>query len=249
MGNYYGIVYSNEDNLAHYGVKGQTWGIRRYRNEDGSLTSEGRTHYGIGEARQPGSRQQMTGSAQKQAVHNYRVKKYGSASARTLEQKPKKLSKKEQQIRKTRAKRLLATAAVVGIGVASLYGLHRYNKTTENLIQTAKNQVHDTYKMGESMIKNQQERANHEYWRAHDMSAINSRSAAKKALHLNNSKQTRSFIKANKLASRKTSEIIEKRTGPLVEGYHRSKRTGRLKKISERKRRKMAEMLTRGVSY
>lgn len=29
------------DCLAHYGVKGQKWGIRRFQNEDGSLTAEG----------------------------------------------------------------------------------------------------------------------------------------------------------------------------------------------------------------
>lgn len=28
--------------LAHHGVKGQRWGIRRYQNPDGSLTSAGR---------------------------------------------------------------------------------------------------------------------------------------------------------------------------------------------------------------
>ena len=32
--------------LAHYGVKGMRWGIRRYQNEDGSLTSAGKKHYG-----------------------------------------------------------------------------------------------------------------------------------------------------------------------------------------------------------
>ena len=35
--------------LAHHGTKGQKWGVRKYQNEDGSLTSEGRRHYGIGE--------------------------------------------------------------------------------------------------------------------------------------------------------------------------------------------------------
>ena len=34
--------------LMHHGVKGQKWGIRRYRNEDGSLTEEGRKHYQYG---------------------------------------------------------------------------------------------------------------------------------------------------------------------------------------------------------
>lgn len=37
----------NDDYLIHYGVKGQRWGERRYRNEDGTLTAEGREHYGL----------------------------------------------------------------------------------------------------------------------------------------------------------------------------------------------------------
>ena len=31
--------------LAHYGVSGQKWGIRRYQNSDGTLTEEGRSRY------------------------------------------------------------------------------------------------------------------------------------------------------------------------------------------------------------
>ena len=30
--------------LTHHGVKGQRWGVRRYQNKDGSLTSLGRSH-------------------------------------------------------------------------------------------------------------------------------------------------------------------------------------------------------------
>lgn len=34
------------DYLAHYGIKGMHWGVRRYQNPDGSLTAEGKKRYG-----------------------------------------------------------------------------------------------------------------------------------------------------------------------------------------------------------
>lgn len=36
-------MYTNE--LYHYGKKGMKWGVRRYQNEDGSLTDVGRKRY------------------------------------------------------------------------------------------------------------------------------------------------------------------------------------------------------------
>ena len=37
------------DYLYHHGILGQRWGIRRFRNKDGSLTSAGKKRYGIKE--------------------------------------------------------------------------------------------------------------------------------------------------------------------------------------------------------
>lgn len=34
--------------IAHHGIKGQKWGIRRYQNEDGTLTDVGKRRYGYG---------------------------------------------------------------------------------------------------------------------------------------------------------------------------------------------------------
>lgn len=35
----------NQNELYHYGVPGMRWGVRRYQNSDGSLTSEGQKRY------------------------------------------------------------------------------------------------------------------------------------------------------------------------------------------------------------
>ena len=40
------MTYEENQYLIHYGVKGQKKGQRRYQNEDGSLTEEGKRHYG-----------------------------------------------------------------------------------------------------------------------------------------------------------------------------------------------------------
>jgi hypothetical protein len=33
--------------LAHYGIRGQRWGVRRYQNDDGSLTRLGQKRYNV----------------------------------------------------------------------------------------------------------------------------------------------------------------------------------------------------------
>ena len=47
MSNWYIASEENISYLAHHGIQGQKWGIRRYQNEDGSLTEEGRRRYGL----------------------------------------------------------------------------------------------------------------------------------------------------------------------------------------------------------
>lgn len=42
-----GYVLIHSADIYHHGVKGQKWGVRRWQNEDGSLTEAGREHYGV----------------------------------------------------------------------------------------------------------------------------------------------------------------------------------------------------------
>lgn len=42
-----GYVLIHSADIYHHGVKGQKWGVRRWQNEDGSLTEAGREHYGL----------------------------------------------------------------------------------------------------------------------------------------------------------------------------------------------------------
>ena len=60
--------YDMQEYIAHYGVEGQKWGIRRYQNLDGSLTAEGKQRYG-GSAR---GKAKMYNQGLKSAVHNVR---------------------------------------------------------------------------------------------------------------------------------------------------------------------------------
>ena len=69
----YECVNSGEDYLAHHGILGMKWGVRRYQNSDGTLTSAGKKRYGNAEKEV---------SDYLNAKENYRkaVTKYGSAS-------------------------------------------------------------------------------------------------------------------------------------------------------------------------
>ena len=62
--------YSNY--LAHFGIQGQKWGVRRWQNEDGSLTSEGYEHYGYGNKK---DHDDISKSGYKVDQHGYAEKK------------------------------------------------------------------------------------------------------------------------------------------------------------------------------
>lgn len=46
MNGFYQPYWENSDELEHFGILGMKWGIRRFQNKDGSLTSVGKQRYG-----------------------------------------------------------------------------------------------------------------------------------------------------------------------------------------------------------
>lgn len=117
----------DNNNLMHYGVKGMHWGIRRFQNRDGTLTSAGRARKSSGKSVQ----QKESEGRKRYEVHNR-----GTLSDAQLKKKIERLQM-EKQLRKlteeeinpgrTEAKRVLsqigtkvASTAITG---ASLYGI------------------------------------------------------------------------------------------------------------------------------
>lgn len=60
-----------EGYIEHHGILGMKWGVRRYQNADGSLTDEGRKHYGSS-----GTYDTSTKSKTKRAIAKYGHESY-----------------------------------------------------------------------------------------------------------------------------------------------------------------------------
>lgn len=62
------MVY--ETTLQHWGIKGQKWGVRRYQNKDGSLTSAGKKRYSDSgsSSRSTSERKGMSSSTKKKVI-------------------------------------------------------------------------------------------------------------------------------------------------------------------------------------
>ena len=122
--------------LIHYGTKGQKWGDRKYQYEDGSLTPEGKIHYGVGQGKKgsynppsydykkkkyKGSNQKIN-SKGKSKKSNYNVQKHMKTSVKSIN-KDKKFIDKAHDFLNTPLGRIIvgtAISGIVGIGVSIL---------------------------------------------------------------------------------------------------------------------------------
>lgn len=143
--------------LQHYGILGQKWGVRRYQNEDGSLTPAGKARYGVKEAklavknaktnREKFIAGQKLGLAKekfRQAKILEKEERRGSKKYKEYVELYKKEGRSEVSAKKAAAKRVnaervLKTIGTVAVGALAVkYGKSYINKNFDRVIKAGK---------------------------------------------------------------------------------------------------------------
>lgn len=86
-----------DDELYHFGVKGMNWGVRRYQNEDGSLTSLGKKRDKMLSDRKTAKKHSTTSNMVKA---EYSRREFEDAKTRLKLENQKKKSKRQQDLEK-----------------------------------------------------------------------------------------------------------------------------------------------------
>lgn len=102
------------DYLAHYGVKGQKWGVRNWQNEDGTYTDAGKNHYGWGYG------YQNRGSSSADSGQSRQTQKAVQSNA-GRDKKNVVRQEQDEEARKIRTRNIILAAAGVSIAALAAY--------------------------------------------------------------------------------------------------------------------------------
>lgn len=110
---YIGSIPCGQNELYHHGVLGMKWGVRRYQNKDGTLTTEGKRHYNSGEAQ--GSRE-MSDDDLRKSVNRMRTEVEYNRLSRELNGRSS--TSKALSVGAKVAGKILSTAGYVTVSTA-----------------------------------------------------------------------------------------------------------------------------------
>lgn len=109
------MIVREKDYLAHHGIKGQKWGIRRFQKKDGSLTSAGKKRYNESDS----SENKDTNKSTKQSRTDKLYDRYKSIGY--SEEEAKQRAKGQ-----VTAERILIGVGAVAVSAAIAYGAYKY---------------------------------------------------------------------------------------------------------------------------
>ena len=114
--------------LVHHGIKGQKWGVRRFQNSDGTLTSAGKAHYG-----------QIEGGSRKLgSQYNKQLRKLNRLQKRSdINQQLSNIQKYDKRARKALNVGNAAAAVAGATGLGSI-GLNKLSKMFDDRIVNSK---------------------------------------------------------------------------------------------------------------
>lgn len=120
----YGYTFSCESDLQHHGIKGQKWGVRRFQNEDGSLTAAGKKRYADNYSEQQRTRdEKIYGKKAVTRINQRMLNGESIQSARHNEVVRKERTEKAKNVAKTTIKVAIPVAATVATtAVLKKYG-------------------------------------------------------------------------------------------------------------------------------
>lgn len=128
--------------LYHHGIKGQRWGVRRYQNEDGSLTDAGKKRYGAPDVQDRSTAKRMFRTDKKNAEEESLKLRYAKGEIDSIDSKLAKTTNANKRAELTDRKNLLSEYTEQQ-RIANDFAIQKAEKTRKLLMDKYGAKVHE----------------------------------------------------------------------------------------------------------